>query len=52
MLKLGEAVKFLYSCPFYVNGGGISGGINGVSGNMAGGFGVAAAYNFSYYVLY
>ena len=53
MLGLSEAVKLLHFYPFCVNGGNAVNSIGGgVSGNVAGGFGVRAAYNFGYYVLY
>ena len=53
VLGLNKAVKFLYSYLFYINSGGIINNVSdGISNNVAGGFGVKAIYNFSYYVFY
>ena len=53
MLRLSKAVKLLYSYPFYVNNSNAVNNISsGINNNVAGGFGVKAVYNFSYYVLY
>ena len=52
MLKLNETVKLLYFYPFYVNSNSVNNNINNINNNVAGGFKVGAARNFSYRFLY